>query len=219
MAFRQADGRCRLGQARFRQRLLVAGADQRVRARAARRPDGRRAARRQPAQRRSAVGGAVQGQLLDCDRDAALRAADNLLFVSAEYNGGAKVIELQREGLQTKATELWSNNRLRLHHGNAIRVGEAIYFSSGGKGSQAILSRGRCAQRQDPLAGAQHRESHVRVGRRQADHARPGRHPDDRLSVAAGLQDRREGAAPDRVCRGRRRCWSARASTCAIAAR
>jgi outer membrane protein assembly factor BamB len=65
---------------------------------------------------------------------------DNLLFVSSEYDGGAKVIELQREGLQTKATELWSNIRLRLHHGNAIRVGAAIYFSSGGKGSQAILS-------------------------------------------------------------------------------
>lgn len=65
---------------------------------------------------------------------------DNLLFVSAEYGGGAKVVELQRSGQQTKATELWSSSRLRLHHGNAIRVGDAIYFSSGGKGSQAILS-------------------------------------------------------------------------------
>lgn len=65
---------------------------------------------------------------------------DNLLFVSAEYNAGAKVIELQRNGLQTTATELWSSNRLRLHHGNAMRIGDAIYFSSGGKGSQAILS-------------------------------------------------------------------------------
>ena len=65
---------------------------------------------------------------------------DNLLFVSAEYNAGAKVIELQRSGQQTKATELWSSNRLRLHHGNAMRIGDAIYFSSGGKGSQAILS-------------------------------------------------------------------------------
>jgi outer membrane protein assembly factor BamB len=64
---------------------------------------------------------------------------DNLLFVSAEYNAGAKVIELQRNGLQTTATELWSSNRLRLHHGNAMRIGDAIYFSSGGKGSQAIL--------------------------------------------------------------------------------
>lgn len=65
---------------------------------------------------------------------------DNLLFVSAEYDGGAKVIELQRNGLQTRASELWSNIRFRLHHGNAMRVGDAIYFSSGGKGSQPILS-------------------------------------------------------------------------------
>jgi outer membrane protein assembly factor BamB len=64
----------------------------------------------------------------------------NLLFVSAEYNAGAKMIELQRNANQTKATELWSSNRLRLHHGNAIRIGDAIYFSSGGKFSQAILS-------------------------------------------------------------------------------
>ncbi len=66
--------------------------------------------------------------------------SDNLLFVSAEYDAGSKVIELQRDGLQTKATELWYSNRLRLHHGNAMRVDDTIYFSSGGKGSQAILS-------------------------------------------------------------------------------
>lgn len=65
---------------------------------------------------------------------------DNLLFVSAEYNGGTKVVELRRSGSETHATELWSSNRLRLHHGNAIRIGDAVYFSSGGKGSQAILS-------------------------------------------------------------------------------
>jgi outer membrane protein assembly factor BamB len=64
----------------------------------------------------------------------------NLLFVSSEYGGGTKVIELRRSGSQTAATELWTSNRLRLHHGNAMRVGDAIYFSSGGKGSQAILS-------------------------------------------------------------------------------
>jgi hypothetical protein len=64
----------------------------------------------------------------------------NLLFVSAEYDAGAKVVELQRNGLQTKPNELWSSIRLRLHHGNAMLVGETLYFSSGGKGSQAILS-------------------------------------------------------------------------------
>ena len=66
--------------------------------------------------------------------------AGNLMFISSEYNGGAKVVELRRNGNQTTAKELWSSPRLRLHHGNAIRVGDAIYFSSGGKGSQAILS-------------------------------------------------------------------------------
>ncbi len=65
---------------------------------------------------------------------------DNLIFVSAEYGGGAKVVELQRNGMQTTAKELWSSPRLRLHHGNAIRIDETLYFSSGGKGSQAILS-------------------------------------------------------------------------------
>ena len=65
---------------------------------------------------------------------------DNLLFVSSEYNAGTKVVELKRNGLQTTATELWSSNRLRLHHGNAIRIGGTIYFSNGGKGSQAILT-------------------------------------------------------------------------------
>jgi outer membrane protein assembly factor BamB len=65
---------------------------------------------------------------------------DNLLFVSSEYSAGTKVIELKRTGMQTSATELWSSIRLRLHHGNAIRVGETFYFSHGGKGSQAILT-------------------------------------------------------------------------------
>ncbi len=64
----------------------------------------------------------------------------NLLFVSSEYDAGSKVVELKRNGQQTTATELWSSPRLRLHHGNAMRIGDTIYFSSGGKGSQAILS-------------------------------------------------------------------------------
>lgn len=64
----------------------------------------------------------------------------NLLFVSAEYDAGSKGIELKRDGMRTIASELWSSNRLRLHHGNAMRIGDVLYFSSGGKGSHAILS-------------------------------------------------------------------------------
>jgi outer membrane protein assembly factor BamB len=64
----------------------------------------------------------------------------NLLFFSAEYDAGAKVMHLERNGTQTKATEVWTSNRLRLHHGNAMRIGDTLYFSSGGKGSVAILT-------------------------------------------------------------------------------
>jgi outer membrane protein assembly factor BamB len=64
----------------------------------------------------------------------------NLLFISSESNAGAKVFELQRQGQGVVAKELWSSNRLRLHHGNAMRLDNTIYFTSGGKGSPAILT-------------------------------------------------------------------------------
>jgi len=64
----------------------------------------------------------------------------NLLFVSAEYGAGSVMLRLARNGNQTKASEVWNSNRLRLHHGNAMYVGGTLYFTSGGKGSQAILS-------------------------------------------------------------------------------
>ena len=64
----------------------------------------------------------------------------NLLFFSAEYDAGAKVMHLQRTGNQIRATEVWTSNRLRLHHGNAMCIGDTLYFSSGGKGSVAIFT-------------------------------------------------------------------------------
>ncbi len=66
--------------------------------------------------------------------------AGNLLFFSAEYDAGAKVMHLQRTGNQVKANQVWESNRLRLHHGNAMRIGDTLYFSSGGKGSVAIFT-------------------------------------------------------------------------------
>jgi outer membrane protein assembly factor BamB len=64
----------------------------------------------------------------------------NLLFFSAEYDAGAKVMHLERTGNRIKATEVWTSNRLRLHHGNAMCIGDTLYFSSGGKGSVAIFT-------------------------------------------------------------------------------
>jgi outer membrane protein assembly factor BamB len=64
----------------------------------------------------------------------------NLLFVSAEYGAGSKMIRLRRNGMQIEAKEAWTSNRLRLHNGNAMWLDGTLYFTSGGKGSQAILS-------------------------------------------------------------------------------
>ena len=64
----------------------------------------------------------------------------DILFVSAEYDAGAKAIRLQRAGQQVTATLIWSSNRLRLHHGNAIHIDGTIYFSSGGKSAVALLT-------------------------------------------------------------------------------
>jgi outer membrane protein assembly factor BamB len=64
----------------------------------------------------------------------------NLLFVSAEYGAGSKMLRLERKGSQVAAKEVWTSNRLRLHNGNAMWVDGVLYFTSGGKGSQAILS-------------------------------------------------------------------------------
>ena len=93
---------------------------------------------------------------------------DNLLFVSSEYDGGAKVIELQRQGLQTKATELWSNNPLPPppRQRDAHRRGDLLLERRQGQPADPVRRRG--AQRQDALAGAQHRQGDVRLGRQQA---------------------------------------------------
>jgi outer membrane protein assembly factor BamB len=56
---------------------------------------------------------------------------DNLLFVSSAYSGGSRVLKLTRSEGKTVASELWFNNRLRVHHSTAIRIGDYVYGSSG----------------------------------------------------------------------------------------
>jgi outer membrane protein assembly factor BamB len=56
---------------------------------------------------------------------------DNLLFISSAYNGGARVLHLAQSGGKTKVEELWSGNRMRVHHSNVIRIGNYVYGSSG----------------------------------------------------------------------------------------
>jgi len=55
----------------------------------------------------------------------------NLLFVSSAYGGGSRMLELRRDGNAVKVRELWHSPKLRIHHGNAVRLGEMLIFSNG----------------------------------------------------------------------------------------
>jgi outer membrane protein assembly factor BamB len=56
--------------------------------------------------------------------------SDRLLFLSSAYGTGSRVIRLTRGGDQTTATQVWVSNRVKIHFGNAVRVGDLVYGSS-----------------------------------------------------------------------------------------
>lgn len=55
----------------------------------------------------------------------------NLLFLSSAYSAGSRVLRLTQSGGKTHVQEMWFSNRMRLHIGNAMRLGEYVYGSSG----------------------------------------------------------------------------------------
>ena len=57
--------------------------------------------------------------------------SDNVLFVTSAYNGGSRALRVTRQGDGTRVEELWFTNRLRIMFGNAIRIGDYIYGSTG----------------------------------------------------------------------------------------
>jgi len=56
---------------------------------------------------------------------------NDLIFCSAAYGSGSRVIKLTEEGGTIKAEQLWYNNKVQIHHGNAVRIGDHVYGSSG----------------------------------------------------------------------------------------
>ncbi len=66
--------------------------------------------------------------------------ADNLLFLSSAYNSGSRVLQLSRSGARTAVKELWFNNRMRVHIGTVIRLGEYAYGASGDFGPSFITA-------------------------------------------------------------------------------
>ena len=60
--------------------------------------------------------------------------SDGLLFISSAYGTGSRGIRLTRSGDQTTVTQVWANNRVKIHFGNAVRVGDLAYGSSSDSG-------------------------------------------------------------------------------------
>ena len=58
-------------------------------------------------------------------------AADHLLLLSSAYGTGSRALELRQAGGKTTVTERWAVNRVRVHIGTIIRLGDTAYMSSG----------------------------------------------------------------------------------------
>ena len=56
---------------------------------------------------------------------------DNLLFASSAYDGGSRMMRLTRIDGRTTVEEIWHSSRMRVHFGNALRVGRLVLGSSG----------------------------------------------------------------------------------------
>jgi outer membrane protein assembly factor BamB len=57
--------------------------------------------------------------------------SDNVLFVSSAYNNGARALRLHQAGGKTSVKEEWFQNRMRVHIGTVIRLGDFAVGSSG----------------------------------------------------------------------------------------
>jgi outer membrane protein assembly factor BamB len=66
--------------------------------------------------------------------------ADHLLFVSSAYSAGSRAIELRQSGGKTTATEKWFSNRMRVHIGTVMRLGDYVIGSSGDFGPSFLTA-------------------------------------------------------------------------------
>jgi hypothetical protein len=53
------------------------------------------------------------------------------LFCSSGYDGGSQVLKLSRNENKTTVEQVWASKLMRVHFGNAIRIGNFVYASSG----------------------------------------------------------------------------------------
>jgi outer membrane protein assembly factor BamB len=65
---------------------------------------------------------------------------DRLLFVSCAYDGGSRVLQLIKSGGRTEPKELWFSNKMRVHFGNVLRIGDFFIGSSGDFGPSFLTA-------------------------------------------------------------------------------
>ena len=86
-------------------------------------------------------------------------ADQHLLLVSSAYGVGTRALELRQSGGKTSVTEKWHSQRMRIHIGTIIRLGEHAYASSGDFGPAFIsaidLKNGQIAWQDRSFARAQ----------------------------------------------------------------
>jgi len=65
---------------------------------------------------------------------------DGIMVLSSAYSGGSRGLQLTWTGSKTEVKELWAQKKLRLHHNNALRIGEVVYASSGDFGPAPLTA-------------------------------------------------------------------------------
>jgi outer membrane protein assembly factor BamB len=67
-------------------------------------------------------------------------SGDGTLFVSSAYNGGSRMLKLSRKNGKVVVNELWATKRVRIHFGNAVRLGPRVFASNGDFGSAPLAA-------------------------------------------------------------------------------
>ena len=65
---------------------------------------------------------------------------DGIMVLSSAYNGGSRGLQLTWTGSKTEVKEIWAHKKLRLHHNNALRIGDVVYASSGDFGPAPLTA-------------------------------------------------------------------------------
>jgi outer membrane protein assembly factor BamB len=65
---------------------------------------------------------------------------DNVLFVSSAYGAGSRALRLSVQNGATRVEEQWFTNRMRLHFGNAIRIGDTMFGANGDFGPSFVTA-------------------------------------------------------------------------------